>query len=629
MNRIFSMLASLVSPLVIAGCLAFLPTNAAAQAVTLGPPSRIPLGVAAGRTIFAGDFNGDGSLDLLPSGPSNYSVLFGKPDGTFTPAKIVADQVLFGTTLLSAVADMDGDGKADVWQMNNCNILFISRSLGDGTFAPFVRFSPPPAEFTCSNALYAFSFSLKTADLNGDGKLDAIAGNFYMLNKGNLTFADAVPLHGGPLLDRNIFQTHVADLNRDGKPDLVTSLKTGGAEVALGNGDGTFLPPVKISDISPNAMEVADINGDGIMDIALFPPTGRPAQILFGRGNGTFQPAVNSTVAAGVLTDMNLDGRSDLVIASAGRVSILTSNGDGSFENAATLTPLRDGSTPVFMVADLNRDRKPDLMVFDLGTNELVTYLNSTPPPPAINSVNTAGNGSVIAQNTWIEIKGRNLVPANTPAEGVIWNSAPEFAAGRMPTALRDVSVTVNGKAAFVYFYCSAATSPACAQDQINVLTPLDSTVGRVPLVVKNGSASSAPFQVEVKTVAPSLLLFSSKGYVVATHSDYSLLGPATLFPGLSRPGRANESVILYGVGFGLPSSNLVAGSSSQAGALPVSPVCKIDGVPVDLAFAGLVSPGLYQLNATLPAGLPSGDHAIVCEYGGAATPSTNLITLE
>ena len=108
-----------------------------------------------------------------------------------------------------------------------------------------------------------------------------------------------------------------------------------------------------------------------------------------------------------------------------------------------------------------------------------------------------------------------------------------------MPTNLQGVSVTVDGKPAYVYFYCSAATSTVCSADQVNVLTPLDNTVGPVQVVVTSGSAPSTPFTVNMQAVAPSFLKFGASNYVVATHSDYSLLGPASLYPGASTPAAA------------------------------------------------------------------------------------------
>jgi hypothetical protein len=149
--------------------------------------------------------------------------------------------------------------------------------------------------------------------------------------------------------------------------------------------------------------------------------------------------------------------------------------------------------------------------------------------PSTIALVNTSSGGPDIAQNTYIEVKGTNLVPATTPAAGVIWSTAPDFASGKMPTNLNGVSVTVNGKPAFVYFYCSAVTSTACTTDQINVLTPLDDTTGPVQVVVTSGTTVSTTFTANMKAVVPTFLLFNASGPVVATHADYSLLGASSL----------------------------------------------------------------------------------------------------
>ena len=246
-----------------------------------------------------------------------------------------------------------------------------------------------------------------------------------------------------------------------------------------------------------------------------------------------------------------------------------------------------------------------------------------------ITSVTTADGGPVIAQNTFVVIKGVNLVPADTPASGVIWSSAPSFASGLMPTQLGGVSVTVNNNPAFVYFYCSASTDPQCSQDQINILTPLDNTIGPAPVVVTSGAISSPPFSAILQPVAPSFLLFSPAGYIAATHANNALLGPASLYPGSSTPAAAGEVIQLYAVGFGLPQTSLVDGSASQSGSLPVLPGCQVGGVPADLAFAGLTGPGVYQLNLTIPATAANGDNTISCTYSAATTPVGDLITVQ
>jgi uncharacterized protein (TIGR03437 family) len=167
-----------------------------------------------------------------------------------------------------------------------------------------------------------------------------------------------------------------------------------------------------------------------------------------------------------------------------------------------------------------------------------------------------------------------------------------------------------------------------CSQDQINILTPLDATSGPVQLVVTNGGVSSAPVTINLKTVSPALLLFDST-HVVATHLNYSLLGPTSLYPGASTPAKPNEQVVLYGVGFGLPNGILMNGSSSQTGSLPVLPVCKVGGNTASVSFAGLISPGLSQLNLTIPANASAGDNSISCTYGGGTTEAGATITVQ
>jgi len=265
---------------------------------------------------------------------------------------------------------------------------------------------------------------------------------------------------------------------------------------------------------------------------------------------------------------------------------------------------------------------------FTLTGSGSITQPAAGTQTPSITSITTAGSGAAyIAQNTWIEIKGSNLTPPTTPAGGVFWSKAPEFASGRMPTQLNGMSVTVNGKPAYVYWFCSAATTPACAADQINVLTPLDSTVGPALVVVTNGTVSSAPFVANLQPVSPSFLLFNAKGYTVATHADFSLLGPTSLFPGLSTPASTGETIVLYAVGFGLPITSLVDGSANQSGSLPAQPTCVVGTTPAAVT-AVLASPGLYQLALTVPATGVSGDNPITCVYNGSPTPVGELISV-
>ena len=99
----------------------------------------------------------------------------------------------------------------------------------------------------------------------------------------------------------------------------------------------------------------------------------------------------------------------------------------------------------------------------------------------------------------------------------------------------------------------------------------------------------------------------------------------------LSQPGAPvqNAPMTTNAVGFGLPKTALVNGSASQSGSLPALPVCKVGGTAAALAFAGLISPGLYQLNLVIPPTAPNGDSAVSCTYNGSTTPAGALITVQ
>jgi len=241
---------------------------------------------------------------------------------------------------------------------------------------------------------------------------------------------------------------------------------------------------------------------------------------------------------------------------------------------------------------------------------------------PVITSVNTAGGFQGITQNDWIEIKGTNLAPATVGSSGMTWSDAPEFDRGAMPTQLKGVSVKVNGKAAYVYYI-----SPT----QINVLTPLDGTQGQISIIATVGSESSVAFNASALTVAPSFLRFGSGNYVVATHANGTLIGPTSAsVPGYSfTPAQPGETVLLYGVGFGLPLTPLAEGSATQSGILPTLPVVQIGGFMGTVQFGGLISPGLYQFNVVVPAVGSVGDNEVIATYSGTSTPAGALLTIQ
>ena len=247
-------------------------------------------------------------------------------------------------------------------------------------------------------------------------------------------------------------------------------------------------------------------------------------------------------------------------------------------------------------------------------------------PPPTITAINTAYGGQLLAPNTWVEIHGTHLTPTSTPPGGMFWSSAPEFASGQMPRKLGGVSVTFDGIPGYIWWFCSAATTPTCKTDQINVLTPVSSDIGINYITVNNGTASTSGFdQVRIDSKSPSLLLFDSY-HVTAVHASGGFIGPTTLFPGQSTPAKPGETIQVYATGFGLPASPLVEGSSHQLAALAQLPLCYFDQTlePTTQA-AFLISPGLYQLNLKVPNGTDDGEHRVSCHYLGVDTNTTNF----
>jgi hypothetical protein len=157
----------------------------------------------------------------------------------------------------------------------------------------------------------------------------------------------------------------VADFNGDGKPDILAADGT----LNLGNGDGTFTAGTPVAG---GALAVADFNGDGKLDV-LQQGTGT-LLVLLGNGDGTFQPPISTNNGAGLTlvaaADLNGDGKADVVGLSNGTTLLVyLNNGDGTFAAAVPYSLGSFQGLPQLAVfGDFNGDHKTDVAVITAGT---------------------------------------------------------------------------------------------------------------------------------------------------------------------------------------------------------------------------------------------------------------------
>ena len=338
----------------------------------------------------AGDFNGDHRLDVaiaeMPTSgandPGTISVQLNQGNGVFgnpisTPC---GSPVTFKSPEL-AVGDFNGDGQDDLavqkYASNydlHCSILL---SAGDGTFLPPTDYLVTPGG--------GYS-TLRTGDFNNDGKTDLafndhayLSGSYktfvrVLFGNGNGTF-DPTPSPMYPVADGATDYLAVGDFDGDGKSDLAihTEYPSPIVSVLWGKGDGTFEPHQEYAvDAWAGGLTAADLNGDGITDLATTHSDTGLVQIDLGNKARTFQTRLHfSTDAtpAGLSTgDLNGDGNQDLMVFHAhgydptGHVRVYLGNGDATFQ-AGQAYPASDDSLAYRsgLVTDLTGDGHVDL----------------------------------------------------------------------------------------------------------------------------------------------------------------------------------------------------------------------------------------------------------------------------
>jgi hypothetical protein len=355
----------------------------------LEPHVDIPVGREP-QDVAVSDFDRDGRPDLVaatsgcttvsdmrqcdgssqPAVPT-VSVLFGREGRAFGGVGITVGRSGVQSTTL---ADLDGDGLADLVTLNNDNMVSVMRSVGNGAFDPRVDYS-----------MGSGTGKVRLADLDRDGRLDLIVPTSgsnavtVRLGTGGTTFGAAQDFPAG----NSPSFLAVGDLNGDGRLDVaVASRGANSVSILLGSGSGSFGPPstfpLPSSGAQPTAIALGDVDGDGRLDLAVsndFVGT----DFCRGNGNGTFGPVTvippSRTTADVALADLNGDGRADLVTANYGfgpnpgetTVTVNLSTGGGMFGPPVFWDTGFRSNTVV--VVDLDADGTPDLVTSDEANN--------------------------------------------------------------------------------------------------------------------------------------------------------------------------------------------------------------------------------------------------------------------
>ena len=340
------------------------------------------------NSVAIADLDGDGFPDVLSASLLDNKVAWyrNNGDGTFGPQQVITTANWEPSVV--AVADLDGDGKPDVitgshFPFSNSTLAW-HKNLGGGVFGPQQIISTG----------YSYISSITVADLDNDGKPDLICTSLFdnqiawHKNLGGGVFGpnQVIGVLSGSAAAKGPYQAVAADLDGDGFPDIVTASTTDN-KIAWyrNNGDGTFgsQQVISTSVLRASCVAVADFDGDGRMDVIAGGANDNTVSFFKNNGDGTFGPrVVLSSNARGVFSviaaDLNGDGAPDVVSASLGDNKIAWhENLGGGTFGPQQIISTNADNAVAVAAADLNGDGTIDVVSASQADSKIAVYLNS------------------------------------------------------------------------------------------------------------------------------------------------------------------------------------------------------------------------------------------------------------
>jgi hypothetical protein len=345
------------------------------------PPVKYPTGMQP-YAVATRDLNGDGLRDLVVSNSNGFmdstvSVLINSGNSFMAAVSYPAG---IGPTSL-AIGNFNNDLHPDIAVADDGAGVDVLINNGDGTFGAATSF-----------AAGAEPNGLATADFDRDGNADLVTANLMGDNASVLKgdgmggFVKVGDFDVGGVGTGPIYVT-VGDFNGDGYADFVTcNLMTNTIAVVLNKANNTisFNPATTLATgATPISATLADLDGDGKLDIAVANLTAGSISVFQGMAAGAFAPGVLVTTqilhpAAITTSDFDRDGSLDLVISGDNYIEVRF--GDGKLGFSRAISAYAGTGPTAITAADFNGDNKPDVAVADNGANNSVNILINNMP---------------------------------------------------------------------------------------------------------------------------------------------------------------------------------------------------------------------------------------------------------